>query len=73
MTKRGETAPESMPGEDPSAFDVTLEEFCSGLSGSDKRVELIAGFYADARATGPAKAPAATYQAAFAAFVTRPA
>lgn len=54
------------------AFDVTLEEFCTRLSAIDKRVELIGGFYADARANGVIKESEAKLKGLFDAFANAP-
>ncbi len=52
---------------------VTLQEFCIFLSGSDNRVELISGFDADERAAGRLKDSEEAYQARYQAFINRPA
>jgi len=58
---------------EPSEFALTLEEFCSRLSATDKRVELIGAFaHAETRA-GRNKGLASEYEARFRAFVTKPA
>ncbi|MFD3263211.1 hypothetical protein [Phenylobacterium ferrooxidans] len=57
----------------PQTFDLTLEEFCARLSGSDRSVEMIAGFYSDERAKGVDKDTSENFTERYAAFATRPA
>lgn len=57
----------------PQTFDLTLEEFCARLSGSDRGVEMIAGFYSDERAKGVDKDTSENFTERYAAFATRPA
>lgn len=49
-----------------------LAEFCRQLSASDRRLELISGFYADEQSQGRAHATRADWEARFAAFQRRP-
>lgn len=58
---------------EPSEFPLTLDEFCSRLSSTDKRVELIGGFYATEKATGRIKDIESRYAARFADFINQPA
>lgn len=59
--------------EPPQTFDMTVEEFCRRLSGDDRRVEMIAAFFADERANGHVKASEEVFRARYADFQTRPA
>ena len=54
-------------------FDLTLQEFCTRLSGTDKRVELIGGFEHSERVAGRAKDTETAYRSRFVAFANRPA
>ena len=56
----------------PAEQAETLEEFCAAVSMSDRRVELVAGFYADERRSGRAHDTRTAWQARFAAFQRRP-
>jgi hypothetical protein len=58
---------------EPSEFALTLEEFCSRLSTTDKRVELIGAFAHEETRAGRIKGLASEYEARFRAFVTKPA
>lgn len=51
----------------------TLDEFCAAVSLTDRRVELIAGFYADERRNGRAIDTRDAWNARYAAFQSRPA
>jgi hypothetical protein len=51
---------------------ITLEEFCTRLSMSDKRVELIGGFNYTETAAGRIKDAESDFQARFTAFTTKP-
>lgn len=51
---------------------VTLDEFCSRLSQTDRRVELIAGFHASERSSGRTNGAEADFAARFTAFVNKP-
>ncbi len=50
----------------------TLEEFCAAVSQTDRRVELVAGFYADERSAGRSRDTRDAWQARFGAFQRRP-
>lgn len=65
--------PAAAPADEQSGFPLTLEEFCTRLSQSDRRVELIGGFHAMERAAGNTKDVESAYQARFEAFVNQPA
>lgn len=52
---------------------IPLDEYCRRLSENDSRVELIGGFEASERASGRLKATVVAFDAAFSAFVSRPA
>lgn len=55
-----------------AAEKVTLEEFCTRLSTSDRRVELIGGFHASEAAAGHIKDAESEFHARFNAFVNKP-
>lgn len=61
------------PAAEPAAFDLTIEEWCRSESQTDRRVELLAAFFADERANGVVKDTAANFKARYADFATRPA
>jgi hypothetical protein len=56
----------------PASAPISLKEFCIGLSASEKRVELIAGFHADEIRAEHFFDVASAYRARFAAFAIRP-
>lgn len=56
----------------PAVPDLTVEEFCTRLSGSDKRVELIKAFWFVETKAGRFKDAESNYQARFQAFVNKP-
>lgn len=69
------TPPESAQPEAVSrdtSDDITLDEFCLRKSRSDKRVELIGGFYADEKREGKGKDSEANFASRFEAFVNKP-
>jgi hypothetical protein len=51
---------------------ITLEEFCTRLSMSDRRVELIGGFHYTEVAAGRIKDAESEFQSRFTAFATKP-
>lgn len=55
-----------------TSVPLTLEEFCARLSKSDKRVELIGGFFADAKKRGHRKDYDVGFLRAFEAYASRP-
>lgn len=55
-----------------AGFELTLDEFCTRLSNTDKRVELIGGFAHSERAAGTIKDTEPAFKARFAAFATKP-
>lgn len=62
----------SDPAEDaPLTFPVTVDEFCSDLSRSDKRPELIYAFSKDEISNGRHRDMAENYSARFADFANR--
>lgn len=68
------TAPAAAPAQpDESSFPMALEEFCSRLSASDNRVELIGAFAHSEKAAGKAKDTDAAYAARYAKFANQPA
>ena len=64
MTKKA-TPPET-------GDELTLDEFCTRLSKTDSRVELIGGFHADARAKAHLKDVDTGFLRAFENYCTRP-
>lgn len=58
---------------EPSEFPLTLDEFCSRLSVTDKRVELIGAFHSTEKVAGRSKDVESAYQARFTAFINQPA
>lgn len=69
-TEKQEAAP-AQPVED--SFELTLDEFCTQLSKSDRRVSLIGGFHASEKAANRLKDTVSSYQARYVAFSTKPA
>lgn len=59
------------PANEPVA-EVTLTEFCTALSRSDKRVELIGGFNSVETKAGRLKDTGANFRQRFTAFVNKP-
>ncbi|MDR3515192.1 MAG: hypothetical protein P4M00_05205 [Azospirillaceae bacterium] len=53
-------------------FPLSLKEFCTRLSKTDHRVELIAAFYQDARTAQHLVDTETAFTTAFAAFAVRP-
>jgi uncharacterized NAD(P)/FAD-binding protein YdhS len=51
---------------------VTLNEFCTRLSMTDRRVELIGGFHFTETQAGRLKDAESNYQARYTAFLTKP-
>ena len=51
---------------------LTLEEFCTRLSATDKRVELIGAFYFVEKSADRTKDYESEYQSRFTAFVNKP-
>lgn len=66
-------ATDTAPVTDAKEFDVTLDEYCAGLSGMDKRVELIGAFHHVEQSAGHLKDSKAAFQGRFEAFVSQPA
>lgn len=58
---------------EPAAFPQSIEEFCSHLSLTDARVELIGAFHAVEKRAGRVKDLAEQYLARFEAFINAPA
>ncbi|MFZ4538513.1 hypothetical protein [Propionivibrio sp.] len=54
-------------------FPMSLQEFCTRLSSTDRRVELIGGFEHGERVAGRAKDTDAAYSKRFTAFINAPA
>lgn len=55
-----------------TANDITLDEFCTRLSMSDKRVELIGGFAHTEVVAGRTKDAESAFQSRFTEFVNKP-
>lgn len=60
-------APQADPGP-----ELTLEEFCTRLSKTDRRVELIGGFHADAKVRRQLKDVDTGFLRAFENYCSRP-
>lgn len=56
-----------------SEFQLSLDEFCTRLSGTDRRVELIGAFHSAERAAGRSKDYEGAFAGRFVAFVNQPA
>jgi hypothetical protein len=54
-------------------FPLSLDEFCSRLSSSDKRVEMIGAFHHTEKAAGHNKDIESAYIARYSAFINQPA
>jgi hypothetical protein len=67
-----ETLKDAAAPAEVSEFPVTLTEFCSRLSATDKRVELIAAFHHDEEAAGRLSDLEGAYRTRLAAFAARP-
>ncbi len=52
---------------------ITLNEFCTRLSMTDKRVELIGGYHADEKKEGNVKDSEENFKKRFELFIKRPA
>ena len=52
---------------------LTIEEFCSRLSESDRRVELISGFCSTEKSNGVISDQSTNFSARYLAFVNKPA
>lgn len=72
---QAEVRPAESPAETPAEkqFPLTLDEFCTQLSQSDKRVELIGGFHHVERKHGRVRDTESAFRARFEAFVKAPA
>ena len=57
----------------PDSFDLTLKEFCTRLSKTDKSVEMIAGFNYSETQAGRLKDSEGNFMSRYAAFQTQPA
>ena len=71
MSKKEDAAAPAQPVED--SFPLTLDEFCTQLSGTDKRVALIGGFHSTEKKAGRLKDTVAAYRSRYAAFIKKPA
>lgn len=58
---------------DDAEFPLSLDEFCTRLSATDRRVELIGGFHHEEVAAKRTKDLESAYRARFEAFTTKPA
>lgn len=71
---KNEPAPKDVPvASAPDEFPMALEEFCSQLSQTDKRVELIGGFHYTEKVAGRLKDTRMAYQARYVVFLSQPA
>lgn len=52
--------------------ELTLDEFCIRLSGTDRRVELIGGFHHSQTAAGVIKASQTDFAASYEEFINKP-
>ena len=57
---------------DTPVVEITLTEFCTSLSKTDKRVELIGGFNAAETKAGHLKDAESNVRARFTAFINKP-
>ena len=75
MAKATQPEAASVPAQpvEPAEYPLSLEEFCTRLSVTDKRVELIGAFAHEETRAGRTKGLASEYEARFRAFVTKPA
>lgn len=67
----GETTSESASADEPTA-SIPLDDFCKGLSVTDRRVELIAGFHSDELRAGRLHDVESAYRERLEAFAVRP-
>jgi hypothetical protein len=58
---------------DEDHFPLTLNEFCTQLSGTDKRVSLIGGFHHTETVAGTIKDTIAAFTARYETFINQPA
>jgi hypothetical protein len=65
-------APVVQPSKEVTDFPLTLEEFCTRLSSTDSRVELIGAFFYVENKAGTVKDTHANFSARFTAFETKP-
>lgn len=68
-----EPAPKATSEKKPVTERVSLDEFCTRLSETEKRYALIAGFAATERKARRVRDTEAAFQARFAAFIKQPA
>jgi hypothetical protein len=66
-----ETSAESATPAQPDEA-MTLQEFCTRLSITDRRVEMIGGFHSDETRNGRVKDTEANFNARYMAFVNKP-
>lgn len=71
--KTTKPAAEAAPAPVADAFPLTVDEFCSRLSVSDRRVELIGAFHATEKAAGRVKDLESAFRSRFEAFINSPA
>lgn len=74
MSKQSNT-PEPVSAEAPAAsdFPLSLDEFCTRLSSTDKRVELIGAFHHVEKVAGRVQDTSGNFAARFEAFAKQPA
>lgn len=68
----------SQPAEDtvkvePDQYPLSLDEFCTRISQSDRRVELIGGFHRHAQLAGVTSDTESNFRAQFERFLKQPA
>lgn len=73
MATKAEKQIEAPAQPDNSNFPITLQEFCTRISVTDKRVELIGAFYTTKLAAGVTNAVQADFAAMLNEFANQPA
>lgn len=73
MSKSIDSAPVADAPVQEQQIPLSLDEFCQRLSATSRRVALIGGFHAWAKAQGLVKDVESTFQAAWTRFISLPA
>lgn len=73
MSKSLDSAPVADAPVPEQQIPLSLDEFCQRLSATSRRVALIGGFHAWAKAQGLVKDVESTFQAAWTRFISLPA
>lgn len=73
MSKSLDSAPVADAPVQEQQIPLSLDEFCQRLSATSRRVALIGGFHAWAKAQGMVKDVESTFQAAWTRFISLPA